>query len=219
MIRKVLPVFAVAIAVALSTSLSARAALAQGAPPATGRAAYGLIAGINFANVGGADAQDSRTRTGLVAGAYAAWPMANGFSFQPSLLYSMEGAKTSGDVDLAVKMNYIRLPAMLRYTWPVAGTTRPFVALGPSFGYQLTCDVSGSNNGVSASASCDAFTAPELSQRKKFDVSGRVEAGLDFAMSGRTFTIGGAYSYGFTDVVKEGSVKNRVFSVLLGVGL
>ena len=131
----------------------------------------------------------------------------------------MEGAKTSGDVDLAVKMNYIRLPAMLRYTWPVAGTTRPFVALGPSFGYQLTCNVSGSNNGVSASASCDAFTAPEPSRRKKFDVSGRVEAGLDFAMSGRTFTIGGAYSYGFTDVVKEGSVKNRVFSVLLGVGL
>lgn len=218
MVRKVLPIIAVAVAVALSTSLYTRTALAQSAPQAAGRAAYGLVAGLNFANLGGADAQDSRTRTAFVAGAYAAWPMANGFSFQPSLLYSMEGAKTSGDVDLTVKLNYIRLPAMLRYTWPVAGTTRPFVALGPSFGYQLTCDVSGSNNGVSATASCDAFAQGD-SQRKKFDVSGRVEAGLDFAMSGRKFTIGGAYSYGFTDVVKGGSVKNRVFSVLLGIGL
>lgn len=211
--------FAVAVAFTLSSSIYTRAALAQSAPPAARRASYGLVAGFNFANVGGADAQGSRTRTAFIAGAYAAWPMASGFSFQPSLLYSMEGAKTSGDVDLTVKLNYIRLPAMLRYTWPVAGTTRPFVALGPSFGYQLTCDLSGSNNGVSASASCDAFAAPDGSQRKKFDVSGRVEAGLDFAMSGRKFTIGGAYSYGFTDVVKEGSVKNRVFSVLLGIGL
>jgi outer membrane protein with beta-barrel domain len=219
MVKKVLPFFAVAVAFALSMSLYTRAALAQNPSPAARRAAYGLVAGINFANVGGADAQGSKTRTALVAGGYAAWPMADGFSFQPSLLYSMEGAKTSGDVDLTVKLNYIRLPAMLRYTWPGAGTTRPFVALGPSFGYQLTCDVSGSNNGVSASASCDAFAAPEGSQRKKFDVSGRVEAGLDFAMSGRKFTIGGAYSHGFTDVVKEGSVKNRVFSVLFGIGL
>lgn len=219
MARKVSSVFAVAVAVALSTSLYASVALAQSASPPTGRPAYGVTAGVNFANLGGSDVDNSDTRTGLVAGVYASWPIQNGFSFRPSVLYSMEGAKASdAGADATLKLDYIRVPVMFRYTWPMAGTSRPFVALGPSFGYQVKCEVTASFNGRSVTESCDTSAAGD-SQRKKFDASGRAEAGLDFAMSGRALTIGGAYSYGFTDVATHADVKNRVFSIFLAIGL
>ena len=202
------------------TLVSPAALFAQGGQPPAGRPKYGVEAGANFANLGGSDVQNSKIRTGLVAGVYAAWPMSNGFSFQPSLLYSMEGAKESdSQTESTLKLGYVRLPLLVRYTWPVQGTTQPFLAVGPSFGYQTSCQISGSGNGVSVSASCDSFTEPGGSQRKKFDVSGRIEAGLDFAMSGRTLTLGGSYSYGFTDVAKYSNARNRVFSVFLGIGL
>jgi len=213
------PSFGAAVAFALSSLLYGAPMYAQRAQPPAGRPTFGVLAGANFATLGGDSVENAKTRTGFVAGVYADLPMANGFSFQPSVLYSMEGAKESdSQADVTLKLNYIRVPAMLRYTWPMAGTSHPFVAAGPSFGYQATCDISGSSNGVSASASCDAFTEGG-SQRKKFDVSGRVEAGVDFAMSGRRLTLGGAYSYGFTDVAKDASAKNRVISVFLGIGI
>lgn len=212
--------FGVALVLALSSALYVTPACAQSAQPPARRATYGLQAGVNFATLGGDSVENAKTRTGFVAGVYADWPMSNGFSFHPSVLYSMEGAKESdSQADVTLKQDYIRVPAMLRYTWPMAGTSHPFVAVGPSFGYQVKCEISGSSNGISASASCDAFTEPGGSQRKKFDVSGRVEAGIDFAMSGRKLTLGGAYSYGFTDVVNNESAKNRVISVFLGFGV
>lgn len=204
---------------ASSTLLCSTTAFAQSASPPTGRPAYGVTAGVNLANVGGSDVDNSDTRTGLVAGVYASWPMQNGFSFRPSVLYSMEGAKASDlGIDATLRMDYVRVPVMFRYTWPMAGKSRPFVALGPSFGYQLKCDETATFNGASVTESCDAAAEGD-SQRKKFDVSGRAEAGLDFDMSGRTLSIGGAYSYGFTDVATHADVKNRVFSIFLAIGL
>lgn len=211
--------FAVTVAFALSSLLYGATAFAQGAHSPAGRPTFGVLAGANFATLGGDSVENAKTRTGFVAGVYADLPMASGFSFRPSVLYSMEGAKESdSQTEVTLKLNYIRVPAMVRYTWPMAGKTHPFVAAGPSFGYQVTCDISGSSNGVSASASCDSFTEPSGSQRKKFDVSGRVEAGIDFDMSGRKLSLGGAYSYGFTDVVENASAKNRGFSIFLGIG-
>lgn len=216
--RNVPPRFLPAVAVALSSAVCAAPAFAQAAAPPAVHPGYGVVAGVNFANLGGSDVDNSKMRTGLAAGVYAAWPIADDLSFRPSLVYGMEGAKMTGDVDLTLKMNYVSAPLMLRYAWPMAGTSRPFFAVGPSFGYQLSCDISGTSNGVSASASCDAFTEGD-NQRKKFDVSGRVEAGMDFAVSGRKLTVGGAYSHGFTDVAKDADAKNRVFAIFFAVGM
>ena len=216
--RIVPPRFLPAVAVALSGVLCVAPAFAQSAAAPAVHPGYGVIAGVNFANLGGSDVDSSKMRTGFVAGVYAAWPFANGLSFRPSLVYGMEGAKMTGDVDLTLKLNYVSAPLMLRYAWPMAGTSRPFFAVGPSFGYQLSCDISGTSNGVSASASCDAFTEGD-SQRKKFDVSGRVEAGMDFAVRRRTLTVGGAYSHGFTNIAKGADAKNRVFSMFIAVGM
>jgi hypothetical protein len=210
-----------AIAVLVFTVLASTSGNAQGAQSVAHRANYGVLAGINFATLSGNDIQDAKTRTGLTAGAYAALPIGTGVSFQPELWYSMEGAKSNTSENGELKLSYIRLPVMLRFAVPTAGTTRPFVAVGPSFGFQTSCKFSGSSGGVSASVACDdvGSSVGEGVGRKKFDVSGRLEGGLTFDTGGRRLIVGGSYSHGFTDIFKNSDGKNRVFSIFVGVGL
>lgn len=209
-----------AVAFALSTLFCATAASAQSAPRAPARGSYGVMAGVNFATLGGSNVEGAKTRTGLVAGVYAAWPISSGLSFQPELVYDMEGAKASDpQTEATIKLDYVRLPLMLRYTSSGERNARPFLALGPSLGYQVGCNVSGSASGVSVRSSCDALMQEVDLGRKKFDASGRLEAGIDFAAAGRTVTIGGAYSYGFTDLFKNANTRNRAFSVFAAFGL
>jgi len=209
-----------AVAVLMFTVLSSTSGYAQGAQSVAHRANYGVLAGINFATLGGSDIQDAKTRTGFTAGAYAALPIGTGVSVQPELLYSMEGAKTNTGSNGALKLDYLRVPVLLRFAVPTAGTTRPFVAAGPSFGFQTRCEFSGSTGGVSVSESCDDAGASFGGlERKKLDVSGRIEGGLTFDTSGRRLIVGGSYSHGFTDIFKNSNGKNRVFSIFVGVGL
>lgn len=213
---KVLP----AVAFALSTLFCGTVAPAQRVTRSAGRGTYGVMAGVNFATLGGSDVENAKTRTGLVAGVYAAWPIANGLSFHPELVYDMEGAKASDpQTEATVKLDYVRLPLMLRYASPAGGSARPFLAIGPSLGYQVGCNVSGSDSGVSVSSSCDALAQQVDLGRKKLDASGRVEAGIDLVAAGRTVTIGGAYSYGFTKLFKDTNARNRAFSVFAAFGL
>jgi hypothetical protein len=210
-----------AVAVLIAVFLPTTPMVAQTSQPPGGRGTYGIVAGVNVAKVGGGDVEDVTTRTGFVGGVYAAWPLATGVAFQPEALYSMEGAKIHGGDDGVVKLDYIRIPVMLRLTIPTASTTRPFVVFGPSFGFQTKCEISGSNGAASVTASCDEFNriAGGGFEHKSFDVAGRLEAGLAFDTGGRRLIVGGSYSHGFTDAFKDVDVKGRVFSIFLGMGL
>lgn len=210
-----------AVALLISALLATTPVVAQTSQSSGGRGTYGVLAGVNFANLGGSDVQDAKTRTGFVGGVYAAWPLGTGLSFQLEALYSMEGAKTNTGANGALKLDYVRVPVLLRVAVPTASMTRPFLAFGPSFGLQTKCEVSGSSGTTSVSASCDEFnrTAGGGFENKTFDVAGRLEAGLTFDTNGRRFIVGGSYSHGITDVFKDANVKNRVFSIFLGIGL
>ena len=208
-----------AVAFAFSTLLCAAAVSAQSARP-TGHGTYGVMAGANFAKLSGGDVQDAKTRTGLMVGGYAAWPIAESWSFQPELLYSMQGAKGSDEFgETTLKLDYLGVPLLFRFSPPTTSTTKPFVAIGPAFGYQVACNVSASSSQFSVNSSCDDAAQGTDFERKKFDFSGRIEAGADVAAGGTHVRIGGGYSHGFTDVVNHSKAKNRVFSVFLGIGL
>ncbi len=179
---------------------------------------FGIMAGANFAKLGGDDVEDASNRTGLLAGIYVDMPIANGVSVRPELLYSMQGAKTDNidgkGTDAELKLDYVQLPVLVRFTVPTASQTRPFVAVGPSFGFKTKCDVEASSGSVSGSVACDDVDINE----KSFDIGGKIEGGVDFGMNGRVLTIGGAYTHGFSDVVEDASVKNRVISVFAAFG-
>jgi len=199
--------------------LAADPALAQSLPTAARRPAYGFVAGVNVATLAG-DVVNASTRAGLTAGAYAAFPLATGVALQPELLYSMEGAKLDIGANGGMRLDYLRVPVLLRVAIPTSSNVRPFAAFGPSFGFQTKCEVSGSSGGASVAMSCDdvATLGGPGFERRKFDLSGRVEAGLTVDTQGVRLILGGSYAHGFTDVFKDQNVKNRVFSVFVGVG-
>jgi hypothetical protein len=205
--------------VAALTAFAASPVAAQSPPTMIRRAAYGFVAGVNFSKLAG-DVVNASSRTGFVAGGYAAFPLGTGVALQPELLYSMEGAKLDIGANGGARLDYLRVPVMLRFAIPRASSVRPFAAVGPSFGYETKCEVSGSNGGASIALSCDDFArlAGPGFDRQKFDLSARLEAGVTIDTQGLRFVLGGSYSHGLTDVFKDHDVKNRVFSVFVGMG-
>ncbi|HEX6533163.1 MAG TPA: porin family protein [Gemmatimonadaceae bacterium] len=208
--------------IALLLAVPARAQVMTAPAP---RIRYGIVAGLNFAKLGGGDVTGSGSRTGFVGGAYLDKPLGAGLSLRPALLLSLEGASTDGvdggDTSGSLKLDYLRLPILVRYAFPTPGSTHPFIALGPSVGVRVGCALTGSSQGASGSISCkDAndFLSGGF-DTKPVVVAGRIEAGLDFAAGSETVTVGAGYTHGLTKALEVlGAVaRNRVWTVYAGV--
>lgn len=211
----------VALLGAALAGLVATPLVAQSSPSFGRRPAIGFVAGVNFSTLAGDDITNATSRAGFTAGAYAAFLIRTGVALQPELLYSMEGAKLDIGENGGLRADYVRVPVMLRFAIPTASATRPFLAVGPSFGFQTKCEVSGSSGSASITESCDDLANVFGSgfERQKFDVAARLEAGLTFDTGGKRFSLGGSYSHGLTDLFKDRDVKGRTFSLFVGVGL
>lgn len=195
--------------------------LAQGVPLVPGRPTFGVMAGVNLAKVGGGDVLKSDNRTGVMGGVFVTFHLTRSFGIQPELLYTQKGFSDNSDpnFDATFKMDYIDLPVLLRYDIPVVGPIRPFFVAGPAFGLQAKCALQASGDGASASVDCDHLQDAEIQfEKKSFDMSGVVGAGLDFRLGGTTMMLGARYEHGFSDVVENAAVKNRTWSIVAGLG-
>lgn len=197
-------------------------AAAQAIPLVSKRPTIGIMAGVNLARISGDETDALDSRTGWLGGVFVTFHLTNTFGIQPEALYSQRGASADAGsgVDATIKMDYIDIPVLLRYSVPVTGPIRPFFVAGPAFGIQSKCSIAAEGEGVSASVDCDQFEDdPEASfDSKTFDLSGVVGAGLDFRVGGRTLMLGARYQHGFSDVVKDASAKSRTWSVVAGLG-
>jgi hypothetical protein len=187
------------------------------AAQSTAPARIGILAGANSATIGGSDADGADRRTGFVAGVYLVKPIAAGISLRPELLYSQKGAKTTiVDEDVSakaeLKLSYVDVPVLLQFEPSSASAVRPHVYVGPSFGIKADCKLAASGGGLSASVDCD-----QDFDLKSFDLGGVVGAGIGLPLGGVGATIGARYQHGFTDIAKDATVKNRVFSVYASV--
>jgi hypothetical protein len=209
---------AATVAGVLMVGVSSAGALAQGI---SHRPSIGLMAGVNVASISGDDITGIDNRTGFMLGGSLTFHITNSFAIQPEAIFSQKGASENSDPDFKAtfKMDYIDFPVLLRFDIPVTGPIRPFFLAGPAFGVQVKCAIAAEGQGVSASADCDLVDeSSEIQFRNKtFDLSGVAGAGLDFRLGGTTLMVGARYQHGFTDVVKDASVKNRTWSVLAGV--
>lgn len=208
-------------AAALLIGVPASGALAQGVPLVPGRPTFGVMAGVNLAKVGGEDVFGADNRTGVLGGVFVTFHLSRSFGIQPEVLYSQKGFSDNSDpsFDATVKMDYIDVPILLRYDIPVVGPIRPFFVAGPAFGLQAKCALEASGEGASASVDCDNLEDSEIDfQKKSFDLSGVVGAGLDFRLGGTTLMVGARYEHGFSDVVENAAVRNRTWSVVAGLG-
>jgi hypothetical protein len=152
-------------------------------------AAYGIKAGINFAELWGKDAlPESDRKVGYSFGIYATYTISKGLKLQPEVIWSLQGE--SSESSGRYKISYINIPVMLKWS-----EGKFYYELGPQLGV-LTINT--------------AKSVPEelkLENFETFDFS--VNAGLGYKMA-EDWAIGIRYCQGLTNIVNNRDLKNSV---------
>ena len=153
---------------------------------------YGIKAGINFAELWGADAlPESDRKVGYSLGLYASYKISKVWKFQPEAIWSLQGEKSreSG----RYKISYINIPMMFKWT-----SKRFYTEMGPQLGI-LTINTTSS--------------VPEnlrLENFETFDVS--LNAGVGYEVS-EDWSLGLRYSEGLADIVRGRDLRNSVIYI------
>lgn len=177
----------------------------------------GIKGGFNLANIvyspDNPELPPFSTLKGMTGGVY--FSLSFGLiGIEPEILYSRRG--TMWEIDEANKieylLDYLEIPVLLKFNVLPVGPVRPVLFAGPSFGVLLKA--TGRMTGVEDADIADMF--------EKTAWGAVFGGGLDFKLAGIALSIDGRYHMGLTNIateVGEGeSVKNKGFSVLLGLG-
>jgi hypothetical protein len=203
---------------ALALIASAATVAAQAPAAATGGARLGVSAGFNLATFSGKDIQGAENKSGFGGGVYLAIPVAPQIEFQPELLYTAKGAKSSdAGFEAAVRLNYVEIPLLARVNFPTSSDVTPHLYLGPAIAFKAGCSLSASGNGISTSAGCDGLTddAGQPISIAAVDFGAVVGGGLGFNVGGQRATVGVRYDLGLKNITSGGGEsKNRTLSFL-----
>jgi hypothetical protein len=170
------------------------------ATASSANAQIGISAGVNFASVNATvDGADVSTgdRTGFNGGVFVG--KGGLIGFMGGLFYSQKGFSVS---DESINLDYLEVPLMLRVKFLML---RGYA--GPNLAFELSCKGEPVLDG--ASLSCD--------NTESFDFGWKIGVGGTLLF----FNLDVAYVWGTTDIWKaeNGSVKNQVIQVNLGLGI
>jgi len=212
---------------ALSVALFASQAQAQGVT-------IGLKGGLNFANVTlkstETDMPEFKTQAGLVQGIFVNFKLGP-VAIQPELLYSRMGTKwveyegEEGTATGHIRADYIELPILVKYSF-LSGAVKPFVMAGPSISYMLKCTWGYSYDYADESYSDYSYSYDYSDYFKKTDFAGIFAVGIDYQLPKFVVSLEARYHLGLTNVASSElttdstitSIKNKAFSVLIGIG-
>ena len=182
---------------------------------------FGAKVGVNFADIStsGDDDPDEvdfemGNKTGFVAGGFIDVPVAPQFSFSPEVLFTQKGSKGSlefdgDDYSASLNVTQVQIPVLFKANFS-GGSVRPFVVVGPAFGFTTTADSKFEING-------ELFDEEDI----KDDVES-VEFSLVFGGGVRfgNASVEARYDMGLNDLDKQDLVegKTRTFSILFGFG-
>jgi len=177
---------------------------------------FGVKAGLNIASLSmsGSDSNSSlekyaTQRLGLNIGVFAEFEITDEFSFQPELVYSMQGKKyVNGDDEFNFNFDYLNLPLMGKYYV----TDEINIQLGPQIGFLMNAEeetVSGGNSD---------------SRDVKKDLN-NIDFGLNFGAGYKMdngFFFDARYNLGLSDLADDrdsndnGRTKNGVINFSIG---
>jgi hypothetical protein len=179
----------------------------------------GVFGGVNFAKLGGDDVGDVQTRTGVLAGVFASFPLGRILALVPGVAYSQEGTDVDagGGITGTLKFDYIEVPLLLKVAAPLQGSPklRPYVVVGPTVGFEVGCKVAAQSGSQSVEVDCDDPTAGV--QTKSVQAGLLLGGGLEISQ----FFVGLRYQLGLTSIDDSGGnadVKNRVLAIFAGYG-
>lgn len=159
---------------------------------------FGVKAGVNFADIGGSDADGLDMKVSFHAGAAVNIPFGGMWAVQPEALYSGEGAKGDGG---KIELGYIRIPIMFQYVNPSGF----YAETGPHIGFLLSAKTKFDDG------SPDQDIKDFL---KSTDFGWAVGLGFRTASG---FGVGGRYNFGFSNISDESGVDLKTSTINLGV--
>jgi outer membrane immunogenic protein len=170
---------------------------------------FGVKGGVNLATLktdDDSDNDDLKSLVGAVGGIFLGKQLTDAIGIRAEGLFSQKGAKNeeTGE-DAKFKLTYIDVPVLLTFGPSSSDTTRFNFFTGPQFSFNTKAEFE--ENGTD-------FDADD--QVKGNDFAWVAGVGLE---SGR-FTADARYAFGLSNIAEGGGeVKNRVFSVMIGVKL
>jgi hypothetical protein len=177
------------------------------ATPGLAQGTFGLKGGVAISSLDTDDAGFDDSRVGVTAGAFVDLPITPIVSIQPEVLFTQKGATGSeSGIDFTVHLDYVEIPVLGVVHFGRPGATRPFVAVGPYFGFNTT-----------AKLTTDDFDDDTIDEDiKSADVGVVIAGGLAF----RRFGIEARYALGLKDIdsLDFGETKNRTLSFLVSYG-
>jgi hypothetical protein len=184
------------------------------------KARLGVFAGMNQSRIGGS-ATEISNHSGASAGAYVALPFSGAWSFQTGAAWSQKGWEHSDSRDQnVIKIDYVELPALLRYDFARAARLGAFTYFGPAFGFRGACSYSAIShaNGSTFGVSCDEIERQSNGNQRfnSFDIGGIGGLAARYAAGRVNLTATAQYNYGFK-AIGFGDNKNR--AATFGVGL
>jgi len=188
--RKSFRIFAVAAVALAATALTAQA---QGAKQ------FGIVAGVDFADMSGDDFDATSSKTGFMGGLYVAIPMADRVAIEPEVLYASKGTQDSDNSSVKLNNNYIEIPVLVRYSFNNDGGV--YFLAGPAVGFSISCKLSDGTNDVDCS---------DLDTETNTTFGGVVGIGFQKNRLG----LEGRYDFDFGDAFKDVSGKNAVWAIL-----
>jgi hypothetical protein len=174
----------------------------------------GFTGGLNLANVTGDAVEDNEIKLCFGGGAFLNIPLSELFSFQPELLYMMKGVKfgdnTSPDSDVGVRLSYIDIPLLAKFSIPTQGCVTPSFFAGPYVGFLL---------------SAEAYMGDDVSDiadsTKSTDLGLVFGGGVDYALGEGNLIFDVRYALGLSTIdgsTVEEDVKNTGIIFKLGYG-
>jgi hypothetical protein len=185
------------------------AALAVSAAAVNAQATFGVKAGANFSSIkssGEGEDDNSDMKVGLNIGALANVPISEMFSFQPEVVFSMEGGKEEeDDIKVTLKLNYINVPLLLQYN------ASGFIAeTGPQIGFLMSAK--GKVEGLGEEVEEDI-----KEEYEGINLSWAI--GLGYKMPSG-FGVNARYNLGLSNIDKddsEGDFKTKTNTIQVGV--
>ena len=152
---------------------------------------FAIFGGINFQNLNGKALNGDKLQNNMILGYHAGVniqiPVAPEFYFQPGLLYSTKGAKsTNGSISEKYKLNYLEVPLNFVYKG-LLGNGYVMVGFGPYLGYGIGGKVITEGGSVTVTRNIKFKKVVEANDPgaspyyKAFDAGANVFAGYEMA--------------------------------------
>ncbi|MFH1039258.1 MAG: outer membrane beta-barrel protein [PVC group bacterium] len=175
----------------------------------------GLKAGMALAGLYGGSSGDWDGRTGFTGGVFLRWLLSESFTVQPELLYTMKGAEYSEDyrgsrLEITLKMDYLELPVLAKYVFPVGWSVKPHVFAGPSVGIKIGDDLKARYQGQSTAI-------PEsVADLSDFEFGLVAGGGFDIPLDSGLINLDIRYCTSVTGAFGSGDEKNSVWAFTAG---